>query len=679
MGTRIGVDVGGTFTDVVVADDQTGEIRIGKVPTRPDRPDEGVLHSLTTVFEQDAGPSGEYFVHGTTVGLNALLERAGAKVGLLSTDGFRDVLEIRRGDRTDPYDLFAPPIAPLVPRRLRLPVRERMRSDGTVHEELCLDDVAAALRVFADEGVECVAVAYINSYANPEHELRTAEELRRLGYAGEITLSHQVSGEYREYERTSTTVVDAYIRPSVRQYLARLERSLRDARLDADLLITRPDGGALTFGEAEDRPFETILSGPVGGVQGAAELARQFDLGTVITADVGGTSFDTALVIDGASELMYEGRILDMPLQTAWVDVRSIGAGGGSIAHVDAGGLLRVGPRSARAKPGPACYGRGGVEPTVTDAACVLGMLPEQLASGLVLSGERAEAAVRTVAGPLGMTVQETARGILVIAAAAMSGAMREITIEQGHDPRTATLMPFGGAGPLFGTLLAGELGIRDVVVPPYAGNFSAWGMLGADLVRSATRSRVMALDDDTLPKVDETLAELFERLDGDGSSARVKVREIGLDMRYRGQDHTITVQVRGADGRVDQSVEEITEQFQEAYRRAFAHNLNNPPEIVTVRATLREQLGARRAGSTEQRSDTTPGTRRAFSFTVDDWLEFTTVERTAMEPGRPLPGPAIVVDPGCTIYVDAGYEVSVNETGVLRMRDVRAHAGDAL
>ncbi|HZT54246.1 MAG TPA: hydantoinase/oxoprolinase family protein, partial [Gaiellaceae bacterium] len=478
MATRIGIDVGGTFTDLIFYDDQAGTIVVDKQPTTPAAPEEGVLRLLDGIPVEHA----RLFLHGTTVGLNALLERRGATVGLLTTAGFRDVLEIRRGDRDDMYDLFWKPPEPLVPRRRRLPVEERIRADGSVETPLDEDDVQRALAVLRDEAVDSIAVVFLNAYANPRHELAAERVLRAAGYEGELSLSHRVSGEYREYERTCTTVVDAFVRPRLSRSLAQLEDGLRERRFGGEMLVTRSGGGAMTFAEARERPFETILSGPVAGAQGAAVLARQLGVERAISADVGGTSFDTCLILDGRTPLLYQGSVLGLPLQTPWVDVRTIGAGGGSIAFVDAGGLLRVGPRSAGAHPGPASYGHGGSEPTTTDAAHLLGMLgPGDLAGRLHLDADLARRALSPLRERLGFQAEEdVARGVVAIAIAQMADAIREITVEQGEDPRRAALIAFGGAGPLFGCLLARELGIQRILVPPHAGNFSALGLLSS-------------------------------------------------------------------------------------------------------------------------------------------------------------------------------------------------------
>jgi N-methylhydantoinase A len=672
MATRIGVDVGGTFTDLIFYDDQSGEIRVGKEPTTPAAPEQGVVRAVESKVPDDLIGHTRYFLHGTTVGLNALLERKGAIVGLLATRGFRDVLEVRRGDRDEMYNLFWSPPPPLVPRRRRLGITERIRADGSVHIPFERDDVRAAVEVFREEGVDCVAVAFLNAYANPDHELAAESALREFGFEGDISLSHRVSGEYREYERTCTTVVDAYVRPRMAVYLRALEGALGDAGMNGNLLVTRSGGGSMTFAEAEERPFETVLSGPVAGAEGAAELARALGLGDVITADVGGTSFDTALIQDGRPAVLFEGKVVGLPIQTPWVDVRSIGAGGGSIAYVDVGGLLRVGPQSAGADPGPACYGRGGTEPTVTDAALMLGMLGEgKLAGGISLDREKAGAALAPLADALGFELEQVTRGIMTITAANMANAIREITIERGQDPRRAKLMAFGGAGPLFATLLAQELDIEEIVIPPYAGNFSAWGLLGSDLTRSAARTRISTLSADSIEESNALLAELFEGLEqrSNGSSGEAR-REVGLDMRYAGQEHTLTIAVPSDDGRVSAGRDEIYELFTRDYERTFALTMEEEVEIVSVRATLRTPLPRRAHAQAVSNGDRrSAATVEAYSFTRDEQLPFAVVERSALGPDAELEGPAIVIEETSTTYVDADYVARVQDACLIMRR----------
>jgi len=528
------------------------------------------------------------------------------------------------------------------------------------------------VEVFAAENVNSVAVAFMNAYANPEHELAAERALRDAGFEGEISLSHQVSGEYREYERTCTAVIDAYVRPRMNTYLRALESRLRGSGFAGTPIVTRSGGGAMTFAEAEARPFETIMSGPVAGAEGAGELARSLGLGEVITADVGGTSFDTCLVTDGRAQLMYEGEVEGLPVQTPWVDVRSIGAGGGSIALVDVGGLLKVGPGSAGAIPGPACYGRGGALPTVTDAAFLLGMLGDgKLASGIVLDGEAAEAALAPVAETLGFTVEQAARGVMTIAAANMANAIREITIERGRDPRAAKLMPFGGAGPLFGTLLARELEITEIVIPPYAGNFSAWGLLGADLTQTSARTKIMPLSDETLHDAGSVLEELFAQLEARADGRAGFSREIGLDMRYVGQEHSLTVAVPG-DGRIAAGIEEIRQAFVTDYDRTFGHLMDEAVEIVSLRATIRNPL-PRRASAVApphvEQNGAIGATTSAWSFSRGERLDFAIVDRASIDEGG-IVGPAIVLEETATTYLDAGYRGRAGAGGVLHLID---------
>jgi len=669
---RLGVDIGGTFTDLIFYDEETAAIRVAKESTTPVLPEDGVLATIAAVLPSGRLNEVHYFLHGTTVGLNSLLTRTGAVVGLLATRGFRDVLEIARGDRGDPYSLFWRQPAPLVPRRLRLPVTERIRANGEVVGPLQDSDVRLALEVFESAGVESIAIAFLNAYANPQHELAAESALKTFGFAGQVSLSHRISGEYREYERTSTTVIDAYVRPRMVRYLQALHGRLLEMGFTGTPMVTRSGGGALTFAEAEERPFETINSGPVAGAEGAGELARMLDLRKVITADVGGTSFDTCLIVEGRPELTYQGEVGGMPIQTPWIDVRSIGAGGGSIANVDVGGLLRVGPASAGAVPGPACYGRGGTLPTVTDAAFLLGMLGSgTLAGGIVLDASKAAAAMSPLAQRLGYSIQQTARGIMTIAAASMAGAIRSITIERGQDPRDALLMPFGGAGPLFATLLARELDIREIIIPAFAGNFSAWGVLAADLTQTAAQTRIMPLNDDALRHANEEFAVLFNRLTSRMAGHDDTTQEIALDMRFLGQEHSLTVSVPEGN-QIASDAAALRRRFLDAYDRTFGHVIDERLEIVCLRATVRSRLpqiglpsfSSRASGAKNVAID-------AWSFSRAKQLRFAIIDRTSVG-GDGIWGPAIIVEETATTYLDADFTARTAGGGVLRITDTR-------
>src|SRR5215212_22742 len=569
MPARIGVDVGGTFTDLIFLDDETGQVMVGKGPSNPSAVDEAVRSVVSSAVDQAGVERASYFLHGTTVGLNALLERKGARVAILTTEGFRDVLDVRRLMRVDEHGehmwdhLFKTP-EPLVARPLRVGVPERVLADGSERTPLDAAAVRDAAEVFAREGVDCVAIVFINSHANAAHELEAAQLLRDAGFDGPLSLSHQVTGQYREFERTSTTVVDAYVRPAVSGYLERLESGLNAEGFHGEFLITTSSGGCVAFSEARSRPFETVMSGPVAGAVGASRLCSELGLDLAITADVGGTSFDTCLLVDGRPRVKYEGEVVGMPLQTPWVDVRSVGAGGGSIAWVERG-LLHVGPQSAGADPGPVCYGRGGSDPTVTDAAVALGMLArETLASGLKLDVGGADAALARLGDELGLEPEKAAQGVLRVAAASMAGAIRAVSIEVGEDPRRGALIAYGGAGPLFASLLARELGMETIVIPNYAGNFSAWGLLEQDVVRSAALTIVSPLDSDGIERAEATLAKLFAQLDEriDRRVAGEVSHEAELDLRYPGQEYALTVAVPLEDGRITEPPAAIARRF---------------------------------------------------------------------------------------------------------------------
>jgi N-methylhydantoinase A len=669
MSTRIGVDIGGTFTDLVLYDPASGEVSVCKVPTVPRAPEEGCLNAVDKGVSRELLRSADYFLHGTTVGLNALLERRGAVVGLLVTEGFRDLLEIGRGGRgpVDPLFWRMPP--PLVPRHLRIPVRGRIKADGDVYKPLQPDDIAEAARIFKEEGVTSVAIAFINAYANPEHERQAERLLREAGFEGGISLSHRVSGEYREYERTTTTVVDAFVRGRMAEYVGNLGAGLRERGFTGDGLITRSGSGSMTFEEASDRPFETIMSGPVAGAEGAAELSRALGLGSLVTADVGGTSFDACLIVNGRPELLHEGHIIGLPLQTPWVDVRSVGSGGGSIAAVDEGGLLRVGPESAGADPGPACYGRGGTRATMTDAALHLGMLGHGVfESGLVLDKQAAAEALQPLVRQLGRgDAESVAQGIMHISASAMANAIRELTIEKGIDAAGLAMLAFGGGGPLMACMIARELNITRIIVPPHAGNFSAWGLLGADITSTRARTRLMPLVEENVPQMNALLDELFAEL-ADSSAGQGDAQMIvAADIRYSGQEHSLTVEIPNVDGRISVSAAEIGKIYAAKYMETFGGYLDILPEVVSLRATRRRQLPRRSAAASIGRSgDRATDSCKSYSFDRREVMDFPILHRSTLGVADVVEGPAIIQELTTTTYLDAGFRATVHESGCL-------------
>ena len=671
MASRIGVDIGGTFTDFIVYDESGNKVIIDKIPTTPQSPEKAVVEVIKRNLSQKELEKIDFFLHGTTVGLNSLLERKGSKVGLLCTKGFRDILEIRRGDRDEMYNLFWQPAPPLVPRFLRLEIEERLFANGNVHKKINTEQVKDACNKFIKEKVDSVAIAFINSYTNKDHEILASKILIESGFKGQISLSSMVSGEYREYERTTTTVIDAFVKTRMSNYLNSLKKNLNELGYKGTFLVTRSGSGSMTFDEAEDRPFETIMSGPVAGAEGAGELSRKLNNTNMVTADVGGTSFDTCLIINGRPQIQFEGKILGLPVQSPWVDVRSIGAGGGSIAYLDEGGLIRSGPQSAGAVPGPACYNKGGIKPTTTDAAFYLGMLGEgKLASGLQLNKSLAEQALNSVGSQIGMSAFDAAKGILKIGSANMADAIREITIEQGIDPRELKLLAFGGAGPLMSNLIANELDIKEIIVPPYSGNFSAWGLLGADLLQMNARTKILRLSDEAISECNDILKELFKELEQRQKidfSTSSQIKEIALDMRWMGQEHTITLKLEDEkDGNISMDTETLKNKFMEEYQKTFGSKLDTIIEIVSTRASLRVQLPRKsESGKIDEVGIEVSNSQiECYSFTEDKKIQFDLVARSKIV--SKVSGPLIIIESTAITYVDINYDVNKDSNGNL-------------
>ena len=671
MASRIGVDIGGTFTDFIVYDESGNKVIIDKIPTTPQSPEKAVVEVIKRNLSQKELEKIDFFLHGTTVGLNSLLERKGSKVGLLCTKGFRDILEIRRGDRDEMYNLFWQPAPPLVPRFLRLEIEERLFANGNVHKKINTEQVKDACNKFIKEKVDSVAIAFINSYTNKDHEILASKILIESGFKGQISLSSMVSGEYREYERTTTTVIDAFVKTRMSNYLNSLKKNLNELGYKGTFLVTRSGSGSMTFDEAEDRPFETIMSGPVAGAEGAGELSRKLNNTNMVTADVGGTSFDTCLIINGRPQIQFEGKILGLPVQSPWVDVRSIGAGGGSIAYLDEGGLIRSGPQSAGAVPGPACYDKGGIKPTTTDAAFYLGMLGEgKLASGLQLNKSLAEKALNSVGSQIGMSAFDAAKGILKIGSANMADAIREITIEQGIDPRELKLLAFGGAGPLMSNLIANELDIKEIIVPPYSGNFSAWGLLGADLLQMNARTKILRLSDEAISECNDILKELFKELEQRQKidfSTSSQIKEIALDMRWMGQEHTITLKLEDEkDGNISMDTETLKNKFMEEYQKTFGSKLDTVIEIVSTRASLRVQLPRKsESGKIDEVGiEVSNNQIECYSFTENKKIQFDLVARSKID--SKVSGPLIIIESTAITYVDINYDVDKDSNGNL-------------
>src|SRR2546421_1916328 len=582
----LGIDVGGTFTDLVLYDEATGAIRLEKTPSTPRDHAEGMMTGIGRLaVELDRV---ERIAHGTTVATNTALERSGARTAVITTRGFRDVLEVGRGNRVVLYDIKATRPPGLVPRSLRLEVDERTLFDGTVLRAPAPEELEGVVRALRAAGVEAVAVCYLHAYANDDNERRTKAAIATALPEVFVSTSSEVLPEYREYERFATTVLNVYVAPRVRRYLTSIAARLAERGYRRPLAVMTSNGGTLPAERVVDFPVHSMLSGPAAGVIGAAHVAAASGHANLITYDMGGTSTDVCLVRDGQFAMTTEGRVGTLPNKVLQLEINSIGAGGGSIAWLGAGSFLNVGPRSAGGAPGPACYGRGGEEPTVTDANVVLGRLGtvEPLGGEIRLDAERARTAVARLARALGIDAALLADGIVKLAVVKMTGAIKEISIMRGHDPRAFALFAYGGAGPLHAAFIAAELGMSRVVVPPIPGNFSAFGLLVADVRHGEVRTRVTRTAELELAELQRLFGELTARararLAEDGfAPAAIRV-QASLDMRYVGQAFELAVPFDAGLA----TMKDVDRAFYTAHEARYAHATADPVEIVSLRGS---------------------------------------------------------------------------------------------
>jgi N-methylhydantoinase A len=667
------VDVGGTFTDLVARDNATGEIRRAKVPTTPSDPSQGIL--AVTRKADVALPGVRRFFHGTTFGLNTVLEGKGAKLGLITTRGFRDILEIARME-WPMYQLHWDQPEPMIPRYLRREVNERMRADGKVLTPLDEEEVRAAVRFLLADGVESIAVCFLHAYAFPEHEQRVGEILEADFPGVDYTLSHAVTPEYREYERTATTAVDAAIKPRMTRYLTSLERGLESEGFGGGFFVTRCDGGVMTVGEAKRQSVRTLLSGPASGVMGAVALGRQVGVPNLIAIDMGGTSLDAALIVDHDPAFSPVVELSGIPMLMPVIEIASIGAGGGSIAWIDAAGNLNVGPQSASAEPGPVCYGKGGTEPTFTDAALTSGLLDSEnfLAGEIALDAEAARDAVQRVVGePLGLSIEEAAGGIVTVTEALMAAMLEEIGIGKGYDPRTFALVAYGGGGSLVAGALATRLQIPKVIVPRSPATFSAWGMLTLDIVHDFSRTSISRLDelglDDLLATLGELQAQAGERLAAEGVDPERRQGLPSIDMRYDGQEHTLTIPLGGAFlDSPDRA--ELRRMFDERHRIAYGYSMEDPIEVVAYRVRAVGTLDKPRTPDLEVGSESSEharvGERSAFHRESGGRLEWGVYDRELLQAENVVHGPAIVEEGTATTLVAPHQRLTVDVLGNL-------------
>lgn len=676
---RIASDIGGTFTDLVFHDEESGHLGLTKAPTTPDDFGRGVLATIEKA-DLDAAAT-RFFVQGSTVVINALTERTGAVTGLITTQGFRDVLEIGRANRSDIYNLAFRKPEPFIPRYLRLEVPERVNYKGEVLQELDEEAVRAAVRQLKSDGAEAIAICFLHSYANPTHEQRAAEIAREEAPDLWVTASTEITREWREFERTDTAALNAYVQPTASRYLTKLEKDLGERGLRSDILhAMQSNGGIATFAQAQVAPIRLVESGPVAGVIGAVAVGKLVAAENIISLDIGGTTAKSSLVQGGFIRTISDYKIEwspsspGYPLMVPVVDIVEIGAGGGSIAWIDKAGALKVGPRSAGAVPGPACYGQGGTEPTVTDANVVVGRInPAYFLGGEIsVDVEAARAAMQRVAAPFGLTESEAALGIIRLANANMDNLLRLVSVRRGFDPRDFTLVAFGGGGSMHATALARGLHIGRVVVPVAPGHFSAWGMLMTDLRTDHVRTLIVRTDRINPAELSDILGELEHEADDylkrEGTSAGDIVVQRFADIRYLGQEHTVKVPLPSELSGPD-AIVEIEERFHALHEQHYTFRLDGSAvEFVNFHLTGFGTVEKPEIRTIEVNGDSTAALKGTRQVDFDDlgWHESAIYERERLGAGAQIEGPAVIEEPAASTVLFPGDRLEVDEYGNL-------------
>lgn len=672
----VGADVGGTFTDLIAVG-ADGVLHVAKVPSTPDDPGRAVLQGIKHLCADLGYASSQValLLHGTTVATNAVLQRRGAKTALLTTRGFRDVLEIGRQSRPRLFDFDARRSEPLIPRSRRVEVLERMEASGAISTPLEAESLDQAIRALRATGAEAIAICFLHAYKNSTHEVQAEQRIHEVWPSVSVSISSKVLPEYREYERTSTTAINAFVAPVMERYLAGLKRQLQTEAVTCPVQVMQSNGGLMSVEQAVHLPAATVLSGLAAGALGGVRLAHRAKQDVVLTLDMGGTSCDLALGVGGSVPTNHAAEVDGLPIRLPALDVHTIGAGGGSIAYLDAGAALRVGPRSAGAIPGPACYGRRGTDPTVTDANLLLGRLSETglLGGKIPLDRSRAAEAVRRIADPLGLSVEEAAAGIIRVVNAGMARQMRVLTIERGVDPRTCTLVAFGGGGPAHAVDLARELEIPTVIVPPAPGVTSALGLLLSDYRHDRIQTALLELDRTDVPReAGERLTAIYEQLEAQvlagvrealkGENCTV-VRQ--AEMRYIRQGHELRVAV--PDGALDgASLNDVLREFDRVHAARFGYCI--PEESVLLvnalaTATIPSSIVMSTAISTSPQS-TVPESRPVWFG--GEYHQAKVYRWNALPLGRTLCGPIIIEQLDSTTVIPPGAAVGVDDQGNL-------------
>jgi N-methylhydantoinase A len=670
---RLSTDVGGTFTDGVLLDEKTGQIKISKVLTTPSNPAIGTIESIAKfgVNLEDVS----FLVHGTTVVINALIEGKGAKTALITTEGFRDILEIGRSNRLEMYDALYKKPTPLVPRYLRFGIRERINAAGDILLPL---DIEAMDRIVADMkryGVEAVAVCLLNAYSNPKHEEEIGQFLQKCYPEVIFSLSNNITRRYYEYERMSTTVQNAYVMPVVRHYLKSLEQELDKRSFKNALQIMQSNGGVMTSVVARTIPIGMVESGPAAGAMGASALAGLIGYKNVISYDMGGTTAKTAIITGGMPETTESYAVEERPILLPVVDLREIGAGGGSIALIDEAGALHVGPQSAGADPGPACYERGGTEPTVTDANLHLGFLNPQyfLGGEMEIDAGLAKQAIARIASYYNISLDEAALGIIKIVNTNMSALLQSMTVKRGYDPRDFALVAFGGAGPLHAAAIAQELGIPTIIIPMNSGVFSAWGMLMADLRHDFALTHIKPIKEAEVDRFNTMFRDLEARLRDIFKQENVLDENIEvtyqMDLRYLGQEHTLSVFAPAHFTEADKAV--VSKSFDDLHLAAYGHNApEESKEVVSLKAigigrVNKPSMQAIQAGGKEPASEAHTGERSVYRGN-GAYERFNIYRRERLLANNVIDGPAVIEEITATTVVENNQTCTVDQYGNL-------------
>jgi N-methylhydantoinase A len=684
---RIGFDVGGTFTDFSIIDDVSGRVDYHKVPSTPDDPSRAIETGLTELIQRLGLDPREisHLGHGTTVATNMAIERRGARTGLITTRGFRDVLEIGRQTRPHLYDYRVRRPEPLIPRHLRLEVDERTMADGSIRTELDEPAVSRAARELRDAGVEAVVICFLHSYRNPANELRARELVKQVMPDIYISTSSEILPEFREFERLSTTVLNAYMGPRMSRYLERLLSRVSAIGVTANLDTIHSNGGLMSVAAVREMPVRTCVSGPAAGVIGAAEIGRQAGFYNLVTFDVGGTSTDVSVVVNGKPLFASSCTVADYPVKTPMVDIHVIGAGGGSIAAVDDAGALKVGPRSAGADPGPVAYALGGTEPTITDANISLGRLDQGalLDGRLPIDASAARAAIKvSVADRLNISTEHAANGILRIAIANMNRAIQAVSTEKGHDIRDFALVAYGGAGPLHAGDLAREAGISTIIVPLEPGTLCARGILLSDITMDFVRSELMIASTETWNDVLSVLLEMCSEakdwLQREAVPEKDRALLISVDARYDGQNYEVGVDLEEPS---EKTVEAFVTDFKRRHRQEYGYDIDGREvEIVNCRVRAIGTIHKQAASFEPDTSvDARTGSRRVYFGEREGWLDAPVYRRNRLAVGTKLRGPAILEEMSSTTIVHPDQHIKVDDTGnlIIALQTLRNNANN--